>query len=524
MVARQVSPLREIDTSSTAVQALTDAVLYLNDYPYENADGYAARVIAIVALRDVLDAFEAEGLPDASAIEASMRRDVDGLARLQNDDGGFSWWRRGDVSEPFTTVAAMQALVSAENAGYPVAQQTLDLGLSYLRDIESFMPSWYDEAIRNSLSAYALHVRNLAGERDSTKAKSLYDRAGDSLGLDALAWLWPVLDDPTADVAIERVFLNRATDTAGAATFATDYGEQAYLLAYSDRRTDGIILDALITQRPDSDLIPKVVQGLLGNQIKGRWNNAYENGFILLAMQRYFATFEAVTPDFVARAWLGDQYAAEHPYRGRTADRGATLVPMSDLIAAGDTTLTLANEGVGRLYYRLGLRYAPDDLVLAPRDEGFVVDRTYEAVDGSDDVVLGADGVWRVAAGATVRVRVTMVADATRTNMALIDPLPAGFEPLNGALANVGPLPPIDVDPVTRYDGWCWCWPWYQHQNLRDDRAEAFAGYLGAGTYEYVYTARATTPGTFVVPPARAEEIYAPEVFGRSASTTVVIE
>ncbi|MEZ5225665.1 MAG: hypothetical protein R2710_03050 [Acidimicrobiales bacterium] len=263
------------------------------------------------------------------------------------------------------------------------------------------------------------------------------------------------------------------------------------------------MLDALISQRPESDLIPKVVQGLLGNQIKGRWNNAYENGFILLAMQRYFATFESATPDFVARAWLGDRYAAEHTYDGRTTDRGSTLVPMADLVAGGDTSLTLANDGTGRLYYRLGLRYAPDDLHLAPRDEGFVVDRTYEPIDDPSDVVLGADGVWHVKAGATVRVRVTMVADAVRTNMALIDPLPAGFEPLNTALANVGELPPEaeQASPVARWDDWCWCWPWYQHQNLRDDRAEAFAAYLGAGTYEYVYTARATTPGAFVVPP-----------------------
>ncbi len=522
----------EIDTSSTAMQALTDAVLYLDDYPYENADGRATRIIAIVALREVLAEFDAAGLPDPNALEASMRRDLDALTQLQNDDGGFASWRRGDVSEPFTSLAAMQAMVSASNAGYSVSQQTIDQGLWYLTDIESRVPQWYHQEVRDTLSAYALHVRNLAGDRDSTKAQALYDRAGDSLGLDALAWMWPVIDDPTTGNgtptgnAIERAFLNRATETAGAATFTTDYGEQAYLLAYSDRRTDGIILDALITQRPESDLIPKVVQGLLGNQIKGRWNNAYENSFILLAMQRYFATFESVTPDFVARAWLGDQYAVEHVYDGRTTDRGATLVPMADLIGAGDTSLTLANDGSGRLYYRLGLRYAPDDLQLDSRDEGFVVDRTYESVDGSDDVTLGADGIWRVKAGATIRVRVTMVADATRTNMVLIDPLPAGFEPLNSTFANVGSLPP-DVengDPAARGDGWCWCGPWYQHQNLRDDRVEAFAGYLAAGTYEYVYTARATTPGEFVVPPARAEEIYAPEVFGRSASTSVIIE
>ncbi len=52
--------------------------------------------------------------------------------------------------------------------------------------------------------------------------------------------------------------------------------------------------------------------------------------------------------------------------------------------------------------------------------------------------------------------------------------------------------------------------PWYEHQNLRDQRAEAFASTLWAGVHEYSYFARATTPGRFVVPPAKAEEMYAP--------------
>jgi len=38
------------------------------------------------------------------------------------------------------------------------------------------------------------------------------------------------------------------------------------------------------------------------------------------------------------------------------------------------------------------------------------------------------------------------------------------------------------------------------------------------GVYEYVYYARATTPGDFFVAPAHAEETYFPEVFGRSDS------
>jgi uncharacterized protein YfaS (alpha-2-macroglobulin family) len=36
--------------------------------------------------------------------------------------------------------------------------------------------------------------------------------------------------------------------------------------------------------------------------------------------------------------------------------------------------------------------------------------------------------------------------------------------------------------------------------------------------------ARATAPGTFVVPPAKAEELNAPETFGRTGADRVTVE
>lgn len=517
----------EINTSSTALQALTDAVLYLADYRYESADGLASRIMAIATLRDVLDAFDAEGLPSPSELNAAVDRDLEKLAALQNDDGGFPYWQKGRQSIPYVSIQATHALILARQAGYDVPAATVERALAHLASIEEYFLSEYDDAIRNTLSAYALYVRGEAGGPDNGKATDLYDRVGDELELDALAWLWPSITEPGRRDAIEQRFLNAAVDTAGAVTFATSYGEDAYVIANSERRTDGVILDALITESPDSELIPKVVAGLLAGQTKGRWSNAQENAFILIAMNRYFATFESVTPDFVARAWLGDLYASESTFRGRSTDTSKTVVPTEELIAAGDSTIVLEKEGEGRLYYRLGVRYAPADLTLDARDEGFVVDRVYEAVDDPDDVSQDTDGNWNIKAGATVRVTLTMVADARRTHVALIDPLPAGLEPVNPALTVSTTTPPPgefdDGDTAASTRPSIWGWSWFEHQNLRDDRAEAFASILSGGTYEYSYIARATTPGTFVVPPARAEEIYAPETFGRSASTTVTI-
>jgi uncharacterized protein YfaS (alpha-2-macroglobulin family) len=464
-------------------------------------------------------------------MEAAVRRDIERLGGLQNDDGGFPIWMRGRDSIPFHTIHVAHALQRARLKDFQVDPEMQSRVLDYLRQIENHYPSWYSRRTRQTLSAYALYVRDLMGDTDQAKARRLLDEAGlEDLSLEAVAWLWQVLsDDPGSAAELEAIWRhinNRAVETAGAANFAVSYGEEAYLLLHSSRRTDAIILDALIADSPDSDLIPKLVNGLLAHRTRGRWGNTQENVFVLLALDRYFNTFEAQTPDFVANTWLGDTYVGGHVYAGRTTERHETAIPMAYLVdeSAGETQdLILSKEGPGRLYYRLGLRYAPTDLDLDPVDMGFVVQRVYEAVDDPEDVYQDGDGVWHIKAGARVRVRLTMVADNRRYHVALVDPLPAGLEIVNPSLAVSGDLPQDPNASDYRY-GWWWWGPWYEHQNMRDERAEAFASLLWEGVHRYSYVARATTPGRFAVPPAKAEEMYSPEVFGRSSSDWVIVE
>ena len=61
-------------------------------------------------------------------------------------------------------------------------------------------------------------------------------------------------------------------------------------------------------------------------------------------------------------------------------------------------------------------------------------------------------------------------------------------------------------------------------QWIVDGYVLAFASLLWEGVHKYTYVARATTPGTFVVPPPKAEEMYMPETFGRGASDRVIVE
>ena len=96
--------------------------------------------------------------------------------------------------------------------------------------------------------------------------------------------------------------------------------------------------------------------------------------------------------------------------------------------------------------------------------------------------------------------------------------LPAGLEIVNTNLAVSGINNIYDSEEMRRRSYW------FQHQNFRDNRAEAFTMLLSEGVWNYSYIARATTPGNFVVPPAKAEEMYAPETFGRSKTNYVRVE
>jgi alpha-2-macroglobulin len=530
----------EVTTSSTQLQELTDAVIYLVNYPYECSEQIASRLIAISALNDVLTAFKAKGLPTPEAMRASVRADIKRLQGLQNEDGGFDFWRRNERSIPFISVHVAHALVRAQGKGFPVPEEMLENSQAYLRQVESKIPADYSVESRNAIRAYALYVRALMKEADAGAARKLIADAGgvDKLSLESLGWLLPVLSGDAASTtqveAIRRHLNNRVTETAGAAHFADSYKDGAYTILSSDRRADGVLLYALIGDQPQSDLIPKLVRGLLGGRRRGHWLNTQENVFILLALDRYFATYEKTVPAFVARVWLGQSYAGEQNFKGRSIERQQLNLPMSALqerTVTAPADLIISKEGAGRLYFRIGTRYAPANLKLAAADYGFRVDRQYEAIDNPSDVRRDPDGTWHIKAGSRVRVRLTVSNPSRRYHVALVDPLPAGLEALNPELAVTEKLPDesTEADPYRGGRGisdfyWYWRGTWYEHQNLRDERAEAFASLLWEGVHEYSYFARATTPGLFIVPPAKAEEMYEPETFGRGQGDRVRVQ
>jgi uncharacterized protein YfaS (alpha-2-macroglobulin family) len=147
---------------------------------------------------------------------------------------------------------------------------------------------------------------------------------------------------------------------------------------------------------------------------------------------------------------------------------------------------------------------------------GFSITRRYVDASGAEKTAFKA--------GDLVEVRLTVTADASRRWIAMVDPIPAGFEVVNPKLAAGGQnlAPTAGVDPWAQRPSYWNALTWV-HQELRDDRVMWFADAMRAGTYQVSYRARATIDGTFAVMPASIEAMYQPELRGRTAASSVTI-
>ena len=514
-----------IATSSTLLQSLLDSVLVLrHTRGYDYPERLASRLLANLALREVLYAFVVPNLPAPEVLDRDIQADTMALQRFQNSDGGFPSWHRGGESWPFLSVHAMHALTVSQATGYHVSAESMQRGRQYLQNIEQRFPYSYSESVRRYITAYALFVRSLRGDVDTAASLRLLDQLSEQTQeLEVIAWSLMVLQagGTAPDVVAEwyRYVLNRADETTGKVVFARHaHIQDGHLILHSSRRTDALLLRALMEVQPEADLIPKVVRSLMAARGRyGHWGSSQDNLFVLQAMQQYFERYEATPPDFEALVWLDDNLVLDAPFTGRDAEYQQVSLPLDWLYAEDPTRIQIQRAGEGRLYYRLGFDYVPDDLVVEPRERGFSVARSYVGLDDPEDVWQDAEGRWHVKLGARVRINVTLVAPGTRHHVMLASPLPAGLEFLNPALKGTEPF----KDPNAR--GWYY-WRWFDHQQLLDERAQVVTSYLWGGTYEYAVIARATTAGTFHVPPARAAEIYAPETFGNGPSEILVVE
>src|SRR6185503_4087075 len=112
--------------------------------------------------------------------------------------------------------------------------------------------------------------------------------------------------------------LSAVHETAAAATVTSSFTDGEKLILASDTRTTSLALDAILREKPDHALVPKLARGLLDSRKRGHWINTQDNLNVLLAIRRYFDIYEKETPNFTGKLWLGNTAYAERQFAGRS--------------------------------------------------------------------------------------------------------------------------------------------------------------------------------------------------------------
>ena len=260
-----------------------------------------------------------------------------------------------------------------------------------------------------------------------------------------------------------------------------------------------------------------------------------------MALDEYRKAREATSEPFEARVFLGQTLLAESRLSGGDLRASNFFIPTSKLAPSSGDVLAFETRGKGTLFYQARLAYSLPTPPAEPRDNGFIVHRSLHDVGWQSSSEEGRDATRvspgqlgetpdGIPVGANVSVDVTFGTILPRRQVIVDCPIPAGLEisdPEHATSASLGPnaeaprviwLGSPTSGRQAREDK-SRIVP--SHSEVRDDRMLFFFDQLDPGLYQAHFLTRATTIGSFIMPPAEVTEMYAPEISGLSRAVRV---
>ncbi|MFL6582820.1 MAG: alpha-2-macroglobulin family protein [Burkholderiales bacterium] len=399
-------------------------------------------------------------------------------------------------------------LAIANEAGWDIPAKSVERMQTALRNFVS------GNVVRDSpLQTADLTIRKVAALEALSRYQNIEPNWLDSI--EAAPNLWPtsaVLDwyglmkrapnlkDRDKHLAeaeqILRSRLNFQGTTMGFSTERTDY--LWWLMISGDVNANRMLLATLDEDRWRED-IPRLVQGMLGRQQRGRWNTTVANAWGVLALGKFSSKFEATPVTGRMQAHLDTQQNAiawDKQPKGGSFDFKWPATP---------GTVSMSHDGSGKPWVTLQSRAAIP--LQQPLFSGYRIVRSVTPVS--------ARGTGDPRRGDVMRVRLEIEAQSDMSWVVVDDPVPAGATILGSGLGKDSILAAGEqkrgfVSPA------------FEQRSF--DAFRAYYRFVPKGSWVIEYTLRLNNPGRFELPPTRVEAMYAPEMFGELPNAAVTVQ
>ncbi len=435
------------------------------------------------------------------------------LKKLQQADGGFAWIPQLHESDVFITPYAAASLATAQASGVSVDPAMIANVKAYLVRRLADPGACGIEPCTSRLRLDILMALADLGEPRDDYLSDIYARRDsfDLLGQVELARYlfrfpaWRTEANAMADKLLEIVNI---TGRYATINYPEEWG---WLQSPAVMRAQ--VLRLYVARRADPELLDKLVSSLLALRQNGVWSDSYENAQALGALIAYGA-LQPEPPNFSATAKLGANTLSSVTFSGYKVTSSQSNVPMASL-PRNKSDIVLSKSGQGQLHYLVAYSYR-----LAGNQPGSLngLRITRFIRPANKDQVLAKMGLnapqdpLTLGAGQIFDIGLEIITDHPVDHVVITDELPAGLEAVDTSFKT-----------STQYfeamdDSWE-----IDYQTIYKDRVVAYGQRLEAGVYSMHYLVRSVTPGTYLWPGADVHLQYAPEEFGRTSTSSLII-
>ncbi len=480
---------------------------YLSGYEYSCTEQLVSKGVAALMLM-ARPEFGSVKSPDGQPLAAAFST----LRGRANDQGGLGLWTSSPQTAEFPTVYAAHFLIEAQDHGQKIPQDVLT-GLN--RWLTSFAATPASTLRDGRLRAYAVYLLARQGIKPTAALSNVEQEL-----TNRYTKTWPT--DLAAAYLASTYRLMQRNDDADRIVKAVPWSSRKSDFD-GDIYYDAVIHDAqllyLLARHFPARLgtTPPVALETISRAIGGNQASSLSAAYTLLALDAYAkAASGTATLGITEIGKNGSERALPLP---------AGAIPKVKLSESA-ARVKFSQRGAALAYFAI-------------TESGF--DRKPPATEVSQGIELihefvDAKGtlLTRVNVGDEffVRLRVRATARDREPQIAIVDLLPGGVEPVLELQPAADSSTPGDDPAMHRQQGMSRSLPvglpdksdWTpDHIEVREDRVILY-GDAGTNVGTFVYRVRANNPGLFQVPPAFAEGLYnrAVVAVGRAATLEVV--
>lgn len=504
-----------VASDQMALVRMAAGLNFLMSYPHGCTEQRLSRARAFIAFKE----FNARLYRDGQ--DKELKRVVnDVLAWLPgvvDNNGLVSYWpgSNGYVS---LTAWVTEFLVEAKRAGFTIDQAMFDRMIATLQQALRSDYTHFITGESYTERVMALRALAAAGRLDNSYVAELARRT-DYLNLESSAQVWRLLDSAGGQSSAARDALGKKVWEG--VVLRMYQGREIYgglqetassrngLILPSETRTLAEVVRAsAASSKPDARLAVLTDALVTLGQDDG-WGSTQADASAMLALSDYLKRKNA----------RGDTHRLNVSFG--TQSQMLEIAPGSPIVQASSNSaakVTLRSEAKQPLIVRAETSYLPQALgSQAPAGTaGFVVTRESLRQRGdnepADKFALSKPGTAiRLTVGDVVEEHVEVISNAKHNYVAIVVPLAAGLEPLNPKLATAPPeaTPSGSISITPSYVAYL------------DDQVTFYYDELPKGAHHFYFRTRATVPGQFTQPQARAELMYDAAVHGESAGAVV---